>query len=72
MGDKWSAFLAFFVSLQYFMQLTFSRKFALMLYANLCAEQEGKDGGKLPPAAVRKREERLARLKDSGNPCLHS
>jgi len=29
-------------------------------------EQEGKDGGKLPPAAVRKREERLARLKDSG------
>lgn len=54
------------------MHLTFSRKFALMLFANLCAEQEGKDGGKLPPAAVRKREERLARLKDSGNPCLHS
>lgn len=54
------------------MHLTSSRKFVLMLYADLRAEQEGKDGGKLPAAAVRKREERLARLKDSGNPCLHS
>lgn len=29
-------------------------------------EQDGKEGGKVAPAALRKREERLARLKDSG------
>ncbi|KAG0607893.1 hypothetical protein M758_8G062900 [Ceratodon purpureus] len=29
-------------------------------------EQDGKDGGRVAPAALRKREERLARLKDSG------
>ena len=33
-------------------------------------EQDGKDGGKVAPAALRKREERLARLKDSGIFCI--
>lgn len=38
----------------------------LILDNSSFSEQDGKEGGKVAPAALRKREERLARLKDSG------